>query len=90
MSSWEIAIKTKNGRDDGRELPSAWPAMLSMLGADELPICSADASAAGGLDWQHRGPFDRMLVAQSQNYGFVLATHDDTIAVSFSTTTLVV
>jgi PIN domain nuclease of toxin-antitoxin system len=90
VSPWEIAIKTKNGRYDGRELLSAWPAMLSMLGADELPISSADAIAAGGLEWQHRDPFDRMLVAQSQNYGLVLATRDGTIADSFPTTTLVV
>jgi PIN domain nuclease of toxin-antitoxin system len=37
------------------------------------------ASAAAALDWGHRDPFDRLLVAQAIANDMVLVTADDSI-----------
>lgn len=76
-SAWEIATKHRLGK-----LPDAAPIVLSYsrnldrLGAHEVPIESRHALAAGGLEWSHRDPFDRMLAAQSILDGFPLVTSD--------------
>ena len=45
-----------------------------------LPISLAHAQAAGALEWGHRDPFDRMLVAQAIVEGATLITVDRAIA----------
>jgi hypothetical protein len=35
-----------------------------------------DAESAGALAWQHKDPFDRMLVAQARRLTFTLVTAD--------------
>ncbi len=42
----------------------------------ELPIDAADAELAGELDWSHRDPFDRKLVARCLNRDPTLVTTD--------------
>lgn len=37
---------------------------------------SADAATAGRLNWDHKDPFDRMIVAQAARRGFTIATSD--------------
>ena len=79
-SAWEVAIKTERGRfPDGREMIDAWDRILKALSAEELDITHRDALTAGSLDWAHRDPFDRMLVAQAVRRGVQLATRDRTI-----------
>lgn len=78
-SAWEIAIKTRIGRLDGSPLLAAWPETLLSMGATELSMDSADGILAGGLVWEHRDPFDRMLVAQSTRRGLTVATSDDRV-----------
>ena len=72
-SFWEIAIKRRAGklafRGSAREAAAA-------AGLLELEIDAADAETAGELDWDHRDPFDRMLVAQCLNRGLTLVTAD--------------
>lgn len=44
-----------------------------------LPIDQDDARLAAALVWEHRDPFDRMLVAQSRQHRLTLVTCDPQI-----------
>jgi PIN domain nuclease of toxin-antitoxin system len=57
----------------------AWSARLSEVGMIEIAIDTSDASLAGSLPWEHRDPFDRLLVAQAIRRNAVLVTVDRTI-----------
>ena len=72
-SFWEIAIKRRAGKIvyDGSARTAA-----SEAGFLELAIEAADAETAGALNWDHRDPFDRMLVAQCRNRELTLVTAD--------------
>ena len=72
-SFWEIAIKRRDGKliYDGAPRTAAADA-----GFAELDMNAADAETAGGLDWSHRDPFDRMLLAQCLNRSLTLVTAD--------------
>jgi PIN domain nuclease of toxin-antitoxin system len=74
VSFWEIAIKRRTGK---LALSGSPRAAAKAAGFAELPIDAADAELAGALDWEHRDPFDRMLVAQCLNRGLPLVTADD-------------
>ena len=88
VSAWEIAIKTRLGRLDGDPLLSAWPDILSAMAVTELAIDATDAILAGRLAWNHRDPFDRMLVAQAARRGLIIATRDSDILGAALTATL--
>jgi PIN domain nuclease of toxin-antitoxin system len=88
VSAWEIAIKTRLGRLNGEPLLSAWPDILSAMAVTELAIDAADAILAGRLAWNHRDPFDRMLVAQAVRRGLTIATRDADILGAALTPTL--
>lgn len=79
-SAWEVAIKTRIGRLNGGPLLSAWDETLASMNATDLAIDSADAVLAGQLNWNHKDPFDRMIVAQAARRGFTIATSDDRIS----------
>jgi PIN domain nuclease of toxin-antitoxin system len=72
-SFWEIAIKRRSGK-----LALQGPLRLAAAdsGLVELAMDAADGETAGGLDWDHKDPFDRMLVAQCLNRGLTLVTAD--------------
>ena len=78
-SAWEIATKTRLGRLDGGTLLSAWADLLADMSTAELPIDSADAILAGRLPWEHRDPFDRVIVAQALRRNLTIATRDSRI-----------
>jgi PIN domain nuclease of toxin-antitoxin system len=88
VSAWEIAIKTRLGRLDGEPLLSAWPDIMAAMAVTELAIEAADAILAGRLAWNHRDPFDRMIVAQAARRGLTIATRDADILSAALTTTL--
>ncbi|WP_183092683.1 type II toxin-antitoxin system VapC family toxin [Nocardioides stalactiti] len=76
-SAYEIALKVRLGRlPGGRGVLDGWPRLMRGLRATELSLSVAHMARAGGLDWEHRDPFDRMLVAQAQLEGAVLLTDD--------------
>lgn len=76
-SAYEISLKTRLGRlPGGPAVLDGWRRLLRQLQADELPLSAGHMARAGGLDWAHRDPFDRMLVAQGQLEGLVLLTDD--------------
>lgn len=72
-TAWEIEIKKRSGK-----LAFA-PNIVDVAteyGWELLAVSGPDAVGAGSLDWDHRDPFDRMLVAQSLARGMVLVTDD--------------
>lgn len=78
-SAWEIAIKTRLGRLDGSTLLATWSSQLEAMRVDDLPIGSDDAILAGRLPWDHRDPFDRVIVAQALRRNLTVATRDTKI-----------
>jgi PIN domain nuclease of toxin-antitoxin system len=79
VSAWEVAIKTRIGRLNGAPLLSAWSDVLAGMNADDLVIDAVDATMAGQLNWEHRDPFDRMIVAQAARRGLTIATSDSQV-----------
>jgi PIN domain nuclease of toxin-antitoxin system len=72
-SIWEMSIKAKRGllEIDGDLVGSIRASHLSIL-----PINESHGWAAGLLPQHHSDPFDRMLVAQGQIEGMIIATVD--------------
>ena len=72
-SAWEIAIKRRSGKleFDGSALDAA-----EFHGFTWCEITPRDAEQAGELDWDHKDPFDRMLVAQAAQRSLTLVTTD--------------
>ncbi len=76
-SAWEIATKHRIGK-----LPQAdaviggYARHLDRLGATRLPLTEEHCLLSGGLDWEHRDPFDRMLAAQAMIESMTLITDD--------------
>jgi PIN domain nuclease of toxin-antitoxin system len=87
-SAWEIAIKTRLGRLDGEALLSAWSDIIAGMNTNELPIESSDAILAGRLRWEHKDPFDRVIVAQALRRNLTIATRDSKILDAALTPTL--
>jgi PIN domain nuclease of toxin-antitoxin system len=77
---WEIGIKHRLGRLQGVEDYLAEPTRWHRRwGFQALPIDHDDARLAAALAWEHRDPFDRMLVAQSRRHHLTLVTSDPLI-----------
>jgi len=72
-SVWEWAVKQSLGRIS---LPEAIDVGAVRAGFEELPVTWAHGRAAAALPAMHSDPFDRMLVAQAIEGGFVLVTRD--------------
>jgi PIN domain nuclease of toxin-antitoxin system len=73
----ELAIKHHLGK-----LPQAAPVLADLpqafvgWAARELPLTAAQGALAGGMDWEHRDPFDRILAAQAIMEGALLVSKD--------------
>ena len=78
---YEIAYKAGTGR---------WPEVAGLLRvdldarlrADGFDVAAATgriAERAGRLDWSHRDPFDRLIVATAQERGLMLVSKDATL-----------
>ena len=79
-SAYEISFKTSLGKlEIGRRVLDEWDRLLRDMLAVELPLSVAHMRYAGELSWDHRDPFDRMLVAQAQCDDLTLVTGDDRI-----------
>ena len=79
-SLWEIAIKSRLGRDDFQVNARLLRRGLLDNGYGELPISREHAVAIDGLPPIHRDPFDRLLGAQSMVEGITLLTSDPLVA----------
>lgn len=77
ISAYEISLKYQLGRLPGAEpLVTSFSRQISYLNATELAVDSTHTVAAGRLDWEHRDPFDRILLAQAMIEGLTLITSD--------------
>lgn len=73
---WEVAIKRSLGKLDA---PEDFAETLLGAGAQALAVSVEHADAVGRLEWHHRDPFDRLLVAQSTIEHAVLVTNDEAL-----------
>lgn len=77
-SAWEISTKVRLGKLPGAvALVAGYASLVDRLGASMLAISQEHALYAGGLDWRHRDPFDRVLAAQAvlENARLVTVDH---------------
>ena len=76
-SAWEIATKHRLGKLKGAAaVVSGYREHLARLRAHELPITGHHALTAGTLQWSHRDPFDRVIVAQAVLGSLPVVTSD--------------
>lgn len=80
VSAMEVATKVRLGKLAAPGLVETWGARMSELGAQALSLAPAHALLAGSMTWEHRDPFDRMLVAQALTENLTLVTTDKAIA----------
>jgi PIN domain nuclease of toxin-antitoxin system len=65
-SLWEMAIKVSTGKLElTRPFERLLPELIYANGFDVLPISYAHTVAVSAMQFHHRDPFDRLLVAQS-------------------------
>ncbi len=77
VSAIEVAIKFQIGKLEGAdELAERFEKVIAGFGFEPLPISVAHASLAGLLPFEHRDPFDRMLIAQSQIEQYSLVSNE--------------
>jgi PIN domain nuclease of toxin-antitoxin system len=76
-SVWELGLKAALGK---LSLPEDWVAAARDAGFVELTVTASHASASVRLPWNHRDPFDRLLVAQAIEHGLEIATRDASFA----------
>jgi PIN domain nuclease of toxin-antitoxin system len=76
VSVFEIESKRRLGK---LRAPDDVAGAIAQAGFDQAVLRADEASLAGRLDWEHRDPFDRLLVAQSRVRGWSLYTGDATI-----------
>lgn len=89
VTALELATKVRLGKFPGAaDLVENWDRRLAQLGVGQIPILPEHALRAGLLDWSHRDPFDRLLVAQARVEGFTLVTADGTVAAAPGVTVL--
>lgn len=76
-SAWEIATKVRIGKLPGAvEVAERFPEVIGRQGFKSLDISIEHARRAGLLPGQHRDPFDRMLIAQSQIEDVALVSNE--------------
>ncbi len=73
VSVFEIETKRRLGK---LRAPEGVVAAVTAEGFDLLALDGAQAELAGALEWSHRDPFDRLLVAQSRLRGAPLLSAD--------------
>lgn len=75
-SYWEIATKARLGKWPGVEKCLLSRQKLLGLGFTPLALDLKSAARAGAFEWDHRDPFDRMLVAQAETKSVPLLSYD--------------
>jgi PIN domain nuclease of toxin-antitoxin system len=66
-SAWEIAIKVRLGKlPTATDLAADFSGLIEREGFEQLAISAEHGIRAGLLPGPHKGPFDRMLIAQAQ------------------------
>ena len=77
VSAYEIMNKYRLGKLPEYEyIAENYLSVLNEISAVELPISTNHAHYAGVFEWEHRDPFDRLLVAQAYLDNLTLITDD--------------
>jgi PIN domain nuclease of toxin-antitoxin system len=77
-SAWEITTKARLGKLPGAtDVAADVAACVASQGFLPLDITLLHAQRAGRLPGEHRDPFDRMLIAQSQMEDVALVSDDE-------------
>ncbi len=74
VTAWEVETKKRIKKLDFNDDVGR---VVAEFGFEALSVTLDHASVAGSLDWDHRDPFDRMLVAQALSNDMVLLSADD-------------
>ena len=75
-SALEVATKQRIGRLSVPGLIETWRAKVESIRAVTLDVSTEHALLAGSITWEHRDPFDRLLVGQAIVENMTLATQD--------------
>ena len=75
-SIWEVVIKAGLGRPDFNLDGGVLRRKLLEHRYNELPVFSSHVLALQGLPPLHKGPFDRLLLAQARAEGLYVLTAD--------------
>lgn len=75
-SALEVATKVRLGKLPAPGLVDSWSQRVIDIGAEDLEVTSHHALLAGSMAWEHRDPFDRLLVAQGIVESAILVTRD--------------
>lgn len=78
-SAWEAATKQRLGKLTLQAVVTTWTQRVHDIGAEVLDISTDDTLLAGSMQWEHRDPFDRLLVSQALRLNAVLVTVDRSI-----------
>ena len=80
-SLYEITYKAQLGKWSEVEglLQVDLDARLRTDGFEVAPATGAVMERAGRMDWAHRDPFDRLIVATAQLRSFALVSRDETL-----------
>jgi PIN domain nuclease of toxin-antitoxin system len=73
VSLWEIWLKSSIGK---LRVPSGFVQKLAAEPFENLPLRAEHTPAVAMLEWRHRDPFDRMLIAQARSENLLLLTAD--------------
>jgi PIN domain nuclease of toxin-antitoxin system len=77
VSAFEIANKHRLGKlPIVASLLGNYAAELEATGFTELPVNTVHALRAGSLPFEHRDPFDRLLIAQAQIENLALISNE--------------
>ena len=78
VTAYEIMNKYRIGKlPEYKALAENYLNVFNNSGVTELLINTKHFHYAGGFEWEHRDPFDRMLAAQAFIDDMILVTHDD-------------
>lgn len=75
-TAWEIETKKRLGK---LRFSYTVDELVPQFGFSPLSITVAHATRSGLLEWEHKDPFDRMLVAQSTSEGLAMVTADEAV-----------
>jgi PIN domain nuclease of toxin-antitoxin system len=76
ISFWEIAMLIVKARYRLVKPVLEWREDLLSRGIAEIPVDGSIAALAGGLDWEHGDPADRIMVATAMRLSATLLTTD--------------
>ena len=76
----ELWYLVRGGRFQVETSLRRWWNQVASTGLLSIDLTAEDVMTAASLDWDHRDPFDRLIVATALRYGCPLITADEAIA----------